>query len=147
MNLYFDTSALVKFFHVETATEEVTKMINSKDNNIYISELAKLEFYSALHRRLRNNEIDIHSLKRAVKGFDVQILQFYVEPLTNTAVIEAGNLLKTFAADYGLRTLDALHLSTFKLISEENWYFVTSDKTLQKVVNALSFKAINPISV
>lgn len=145
MNLFFDTSSLVKFFHVETATEQVTKLINNKENDIYISELAKLEFYSALHRRFRNNEIDGSGLKLAIEGFDMQVQDFSVEPLTNIAVLEAEKLLKEFAADHGLRTLDALHLATYKLISEENWFFVTSDKTLQKVVQTLSLKPLDPL--
>jgi len=58
MILFFDTSALVKFFHNEDGTEAVTDLLNSQENKIWISELVKLEFISALHRRFRNKEID-----------------------------------------------------------------------------------------
>lgn len=50
MILFFDTSALVKFFHNEEGTEVVTELINSQENEIWISELVRLEFVSALHR-------------------------------------------------------------------------------------------------
>jgi PIN domain nuclease of toxin-antitoxin system len=41
MNLFFDTSALVKFFHEEKGSETVTNLILSKDNEMWISELTK----------------------------------------------------------------------------------------------------------
>lgn len=53
MNLFFDTSALVKFFHTEEGTDKVTELINSEENEIWISEVAGLEFLSAILRRLR----------------------------------------------------------------------------------------------
>jgi hypothetical protein len=34
MNIFFDTSALVKFFHEEPGTKIVTDLINNPDNNI-----------------------------------------------------------------------------------------------------------------
>ncbi len=61
MNIFFDTSALVKFFHEEPGTEKVTDLINNPGNNIFVSDLARLEFVSALYRRYRNNEIDEQS--------------------------------------------------------------------------------------
>ena len=44
MILFFDTSALVKFFHEEKGFEAVTRLIVSEDNEIWISELARIEF-------------------------------------------------------------------------------------------------------
>lgn len=57
MILFFDTSALVKFFHEEKGSELVTRLILSKDNEVWISEIAKVEFLSAIFRRLRSKEI------------------------------------------------------------------------------------------
>ncbi len=51
MNLYFDTSALVKFFHEEDGTDKVTKMILKDGNSVWILDLAKIEFFSAICRR------------------------------------------------------------------------------------------------
>ena len=57
MNLFFDTSALVKFFHEEDGTDRVTMWITSPDNEIWVSEIAHLEFISVVYRRFRNGEI------------------------------------------------------------------------------------------
>ncbi len=45
MNLFFDTSALVKFFHEEIGTELVTQQ-----NEVWISELTIVEFLSVMYR-------------------------------------------------------------------------------------------------
>lgn len=50
MNLFFDTSALVKYFHEEAGTDTVTGIITDPDNKIFVSELVRIEFLSALHR-------------------------------------------------------------------------------------------------
>lgn len=34
MKLFFDTSALIKFFHEEDGTQEVTRLITSEENEI-----------------------------------------------------------------------------------------------------------------
>ena len=57
MNLFFDTSALVKFFHKEEGSEAVTNLITSKENEIWLLELSRLEFISALFRKLRKGEL------------------------------------------------------------------------------------------
>ena len=64
MNLFFDTSALVKFFHEEEGTDIVTDLILEENNEVWISELGRLEFISAVFRRFRNKELDEGQLNR-----------------------------------------------------------------------------------
>ncbi len=58
MILFFDTSALVKYFHVEKGTEQVTTLINDSNNEIWVLELARIEFISALFRKYRAHIIN-----------------------------------------------------------------------------------------
>ena len=58
MILFFDTSALVKFFHREEGTDVVISLITDRGNRVWLSELARLEFVCALHRRYRMKEIE-----------------------------------------------------------------------------------------
>ncbi len=51
MNLFFDTSALVKYFHEEPGTARVTALIDEPDHRVWLSELARVEFVSAMHRK------------------------------------------------------------------------------------------------
>jgi len=145
MILFFDTSALVKFFHEEKGSQVVTDFIISKDNEIWISELAKVEFLSALFRRQRNKEINDEQLEQAIAGFEEQLPSFNVEPLAQAILKEAEFLLKKYGKTKRLRTLDALQLGTFSLISEKGWFFVSTDDFLCEMARDIGFETINPL--
>ncbi|MBV5338470.1 MAG: type II toxin-antitoxin system VapC family toxin [Deltaproteobacteria bacterium] len=144
MRFFFDTSALVKFFYVESGTRIVTQIMEYADSEIWISDLARLEFTSALYRRYRNKTLDEIKLHIATTYFDKQLGSFNIEPLNQLVIDEAGLFLKKYGKEYGLRTLDALHLGTYSLISEHGWCFVTSDSVLADVSNQAGFLSLNP---
>ena len=145
MILFFDTSALVKLFHEEEGSEVVTRLIKQRDNEIWISELARMEFLSAIFRRLRNKEISDEQLNEAIEGFEKQIHPFNVEPLGQVILKEAEVLLKRHGKKRGFRALDAIQVGTFSLISEKGWYFVATDEMLCEVAKDMGFAAINPL--
>jgi predicted nucleic acid-binding protein len=144
MRFFFDTSALVKFFYVESGTELVTQIMEHTASEIWISDLARLEFISAIYRRFRNKSLDEIKLHTATTYFEKQLISFNVEPLNQLVIDEAGLLLKKYGKIYGLRTLDALHLATYSLISEQGWCFVTSDTVLADVAKLAGFLSLNP---
>lgn len=120
MILFFDTSALVKFFYEEEGTEAVTKLILNSKNELWISELARIEFISAVYRRFRIRELNKNQLDFVIDSFEKQITQFSIEPLGHAIIEEAILILKNNGGINGIKSLDALHLGTFSLISEEN---------------------------
>ena len=144
MNLFFDTSALVKFFHEEEGTEAVTDLILETNNQIWISELSHLEFLSAVFRRFRNRELDEERLNTAVNSSENQVDRFNIEPLGHADLEEAALLLKNHGRTYGLKSLDSLHLGTFSLISEKDWVFVTTDESLCSVAKLIGYNTTNP---
>ena len=146
MNLYVDSSALIKYFHKEQGTEKVRELLNSTNNEIWISELVIIEFYSALFRRFRNKEIDEEELETAIQGFEEYIKIIIIEPLRPTIVKEAERLLKQYGKNYGLRTLDALQLGTFNLIAKEDWTFVGADNKFNALIRVMNFSVINPMA-
>lgn len=145
LNLFFDTSALVKIFHKEIGSDTVMKLIQLPDVNLWMSELAKLEFMSALHRRLRINELTENQLEEALNVFEKEWIRFRIEPLGSGILIEAQKLIKIHARKVGLRTLGALHLATFQLISEKGWKFVVADKILANTAMKLNTEVFNPL--
>jgi len=144
MKLFFDTSALVKFFHKEQGTEKVTDLIGNSENEVWILDLAKLEFRSAVFRRFRSGQIEKDQLETALRYFTEQLLSFNVETIGPGVLKEAENLLDEYGMDFGLRTLDALHLGAFQLVSENDWIFITSDKNLAKVAKAAGSRVLDP---
>ena len=145
MNIFFDTSSLVKFFNVEQGTDQVTELILSRSNQIYLSELARLEMLSAFYRKFRNHQIDLVHLNEAISGFNDQLAAFNLESLNQIILDGAGTMLQKFGKEFGLRTLDAIHLATFSLIADKKWLFVCSDETLCMVVKDLGYQFLKPM--
>ncbi len=142
MNLFFDTSALVKYFHLEAGTAEVIELIDNPVHQIWVSDLARIEFISALYRKLRRGDIENVQLQETLSGFDLEWAQFNAQPLSEAVVIEADKLMRRLAQQYGLRALDALQLASFILLSEEDWTFVVADGLLADTAAAENLTVI-----
>jgi len=69
MKFFFDTSVLVKFFHEEEGTERVTELMRGVQNEVWVLDLARVEFTSALFRKYRAKEISDVQLDYRDKGF------------------------------------------------------------------------------
>ncbi|MBM3239655.1 type II toxin-antitoxin system VapC family toxin [Candidatus Poribacteria bacterium] len=146
MNLFFDTSALVKFFHEEIGTELVTQLINNPQNEVWISELTIVEFLSVMYRLYREEEIVDDELEEAINGFEEECHRFIVVPLNIVIIEEARDLLNTYGKYFSLRTLDALQLASCNFVYEddENWTIVSSDHRLIRVIQNAGMNVINP---
>ena len=145
MNLFFDTSALVKYFHDERGTKRVTALIDNPDHRIWLSELAHVEFASAIHRKFREQALNEEQLEEAFDGFTEVVRAFQVEPLGKPVSEKAGQLIRKHGRTHALRTLDALHLATYVLISEPDWRFVVADDRLHAVARQEGCALIHPL--
>lgn len=130
MNLFFDTSALVKYFHAEAGTAQVISLIEEPTNDIWVSDLARIEFISALHRKFRRRDLDDLQLQEILSIFDLEWSQMNHQPLSEAVIEQADKLMRQKAKQYGLRALDALQLASFMLLAEEGWVFVVADGVL-----------------
>jgi predicted nucleic acid-binding protein len=146
MILFFDTSALVKFFHREEGTDVVISLITDPGNRVWVSELARLEFVCALHRRYRMKEIDEDQLTRALDGFSSEFSRFNTSKIGSAVLDEAETLVNRLGKSMGLRALDAIHLATFSLFNQlEEMPFVATDEILLTTARSLRAKIINPL--
>ena len=146
MILFFDTSALVKFFHREEGTDVVTSLITDPGNRVWVSELARLEFVCALHRRYRMKEIDEDQLMRALDGFSSEFSRFNTRKIGSAVLDEAETLVNRLGKSVGLRALDAIHLATFSLFNQlEEMPFVATDEILLTAARSIGAKVINPL--
>jgi predicted nucleic acid-binding protein len=147
MILFFDTSALVKFFHREEGTDVVVSIISDLKNEVWVSGLARLEFICALHRRLRMNEINEDDLNKVLNGFYKEYSRLNTKKIGRAVLNEAEALVKRLGRTSGLRALDAIHLATFNLFDDlEEMIFVGADDILLTAAKAIGAKAINPLS-
>lgn len=146
MNLFFDTSALVKIFHDEKCSQDIRNIYNDDNNTSYILDVAQIEYYSALYRRYRNKEISKNQLKIALTGFDKELVYIRIQYTTSLIIDEARTLLALYGEGMGLRTLDSLHLAAFSLIHESDWIFVCCDNTLSDIAAFAGYHVYNPLN-
>jgi uncharacterized protein len=142
LNLYLDTSALVKLYVREPGTDqvyEVTKLALSTAT----SWVAYVEFVSALTRSVRIRTISRTDATRKVASFH--------HNWDNLIQIEASKLVITRAAtvawEQGLRGYDSVHLASALIWQEvlaEPVTFATYDRELGKAAAQVGFPHFPP---
>lgn len=103
MILYLDSSALVKLYVLEPATDTVEEMVAEADS-VATSRIAYVEACAALARRRRERYLSQQAFAAAHKGLSDQWHDFAAVELDE---LKAGEL----AIKHGLRGFDAVHLA------------------------------------
>ena len=63
MNIFFDTSSLLILYHRESGTEELLQLFSGNIIIVYLSEISKIEFSSAIWKKVRTKELSIDKAK------------------------------------------------------------------------------------
>ncbi len=145
MNCFLDTSALVKLFQEEEGSYFVEGLVNDPNNQIWVLELAQIEFLSCIYRRYRENEITEEDLETVIRSFNDQISEFTVECLGPSIFREAAQLMGEYGKEHGLRALDSLQLAACRLLYDSNWLFICADLKLCDVAALCAISVVNPI--
>lgn len=109
--VYLDTSALLPYYREEPASEAVERFLRGLSPPVVISQLTRVEFFSAVARWVRVGEITEKQavlLERTFVG-DVEEGLFSVRRVEPPFYREAERWIR--ARGTPLRTLDALHLA------------------------------------
>jgi len=141
--LFFDTSALVKWYADEQGTQTVDQLIETPENTIVITSLSVIEIASAFRRKY--NRGDITKEKRdnlLVSFFEEATERFTVIPVDERIVETAFALV----LDDDLRTLDSLQLAAAVSLPTPNpdITFVCADKELVDVAAQHGLATNNP---
>jgi predicted nucleic acid-binding protein len=145
---YFDTSALVKRYHVEAGSPEVSRILSGADSVFTIARLTLAEMISVFAKKVRMGEIrdpDFELLKLRffsdVKGrvlLPVRVLNSHFEA--------AGDLIARHGKSRQLHTLDALQLAVALSVQYPSpvEHFVSADQRLLEIVALEGLSGINP---
>ncbi len=133
---FFDTSALVKHYHIERGTHEVDELMNK--HIVAISELAIVEMTSALNRKYLNGELIRSKLEWVLERFYAD-LENYVVVRVNSSTI---SLASSLVLKHGIKTLDALQLASALSIKENLGIFVTSDSKLKEAAERENLRVV-----
>ena len=69
MKAFLDTSSLIKLYHKEERSDSVMNALSNDIREIFLSELAILEFRSALWKKIREKEIKEKTAIEVIKCF------------------------------------------------------------------------------
>jgi hypothetical protein len=150
---YFDTSALVKYYIIESGTRWVRNLIDDRINDewantVSTSALTWAEMISAFAKRHRTKEISTGLYKALVARFLREGRLRYGRLKVNDAVID---LAVELIQRHPLRAYDAMQLATAlifnrALVAEKlpPLVFVSADDVLCEAARAEGLEAENP---
>jgi predicted nucleic acid-binding protein len=147
MNLFLDTSAIVKIYHQEKGTEKFSQYLERISEELFLttSDITIIELHSALLKKYRKKQIDDKSLAEVFKLFDNDFQKFNIIVIDRSIKDIALNMLDSIGMNKSLSTLDSLQLAS--AIFSNNYskldYFVSSDKKLLNIAKDI-FQTINP---
>jgi len=138
--IYFDTSALAKWYLNEARSEEVEKYVQ-EHGPVAVSQLTVVEMRCLLARRRRERNIDSKMEAQIFATFQEDIRQNFLicHPFPENLAAGAVNLLSVLA-DVPLRTLDALHLMIAKEIQTD--VLATADKMMAAGGKMMGFSVV-----
>jgi predicted nucleic acid-binding protein len=111
LDIYVDTSALVKRYVNEPNSAAFDDFVVASDAPFVLVPLTLVEMQSVLMRRLRQRDFDRAYLKRLHGHFDddLRAALWVVQPFPARAFADAAKLIT--GLDAALATLDALHVA------------------------------------
>lgn len=145
----FDTSALVKRYHVESGSTEVAAIFSERHSRILISRLAIVECISAFYLKVRSGEIaanDVPVMRKSLWG-DVRRRTLSVSRFVVRHLQLAESLLLQHASTRRLRAADAIHLGVAIDLSRQGRIdvFVSTDNIQCEIARLEGLRTINPL--
>jgi predicted nucleic acid-binding protein len=138
--IYFDTSALAKWYLPEEESNEVEKYIQ-EHGPVVISELTVLEMRNLLARHRQEGNLDSSTEIKVFATFEEDIRQKFLicHPLSDGVARGAVNLLSVLC-DLPLRMIDAMHLAMAKEIQTD--VLATADSIMAAGAKAMGFSVV-----
>ena len=134
MKIFLDTSSLFKLYHEEEGTEELENIFSQeKITEIFLSEIAKVEFTSTIWKKVRTKEITVEQAEVTLELFTSDFAKYNFVS-TDSLILERARNLTTKYGVEGLRTLDSIQLSTCIELARQADVFYTADKLLKTLI-------------
>jgi len=138
--IYFDTSALAKWYLNETRSDDVEEYLQ-QHGPVAISDLTVVEMRCLLARRRREKKLaaDLETVIFTIFQEDIRRRFLICHPFPADLALGAVNLM-VFLGDIPVRTLDAMHLVIAREIGAD--ILVTADNVMADAAEALSFQVV-----
>lgn len=143
--IYLDTAYILKCYLREHGSAEVLKLA-AEANGLASCILARVEFFSAVHRHLRESKIDTKGAASVFRQFrkDEAAGYWNWHPLTPERIHTACARFENLTSNVFLRSADALHLTCAKAEGYDKIY--SNDSHLLAAAPSFELEGINIIS-
>ena len=133
MNLFLDTSALLKLYDNEVGSDEMELLFTTnKIEKIYLSSLTILELESAIRKKQRMKLLTENETEEISRLFTEDSSKFTWIEIDDKILQRAFLLLKKYGTE-GLRTLDAIQLSSAIEVKNNVTLNITYDNLLKSL--------------
>jgi predicted nucleic acid-binding protein len=111
--IFCDTSAIAKLYVVEMESPAMRARLEGEDQ-VFVSELARIELMGVFHRQLREKTWDRDKFMTATRQFTHDDIAGFWEwlPLDSAVMEAAAQVYATLPDSVFLRAADCLHLMT-----------------------------------
>ncbi len=147
MNLYYDTSILLKLYFEEAGTDRAQDFVQTRGESIQIHALHRSEMVSAFRQKVFREEIQ--------QGITTQCLNNIEDDVSNGILrltdmdwnqvwMLCRNIADTYGAQSGCRTLDTLHIACARSLAFRQ--IVTNDGRQAALARLVGMEVINPLA-
>ncbi|HYX08341.1 MAG TPA: type II toxin-antitoxin system VapC family toxin [Bacteroidales bacterium] len=134
MKIFLDTSSLIKLYHFETGTDYLDKIFETNTiTEIFLSDLAKVEFVSAIWKKVRTKDLTDTEATNIIASFNNDYDNYSFIDLDSDLVLSARELIDKYGLK-GLRTLDSLQLASIINVKSELTFAITADELLRRLI-------------
>jgi predicted nucleic acid-binding protein len=136
VEVYFDTSALIKLYVAEAFSTEVERLA-AEAQRLAINRLGVLEWHCAMVRRVRTGQMSEDYLNLARTEFTRHLAEGYyrIVAYDDTLLVDALRVVD-LVSPVPLRTLDALHLTAARNAGANR--IATADDVMRRAANQLN---------
>jgi len=149
VNLYFETSALCRYYHVEQGSDRITQLVADAALKRVVSWLTVVESHSAFAQKVRVGTIDASDFEafRERLAADISAGCWKVARVLRHHYDESVRLIETYGRKRRLRSLDALHLGIFIGLRRRGdaEKIVTADAIIEELATAEGLPVLNPL--
>lgn len=139
---------MAKLFVEESGSAEMLAYCQQPGCEIWLLDLAGVEFSSLIWRRVREKQLSHGAALQVLALLDAQLQAWNTLAISPALLKCASGLLAEHAQDDGLRTLDAIQLAGFGWMNDVSGaVFATADQRLCAIARKRGYQTFNPDAV
>lgn len=140
--IYLDTSALLKLYIRETASEYVQGQVTSQDDPLPIWELQQAELINALRLKVFWGDLDNQQADRLIVLFDERMKrgQYCFPEIDRDRLMTTFRTLSSETPRTGCRTMDILHVACAVQLAPER--FISFDERQKALASSAGLNVL-----